>query len=116
MSLFILLNFNILTEAVVKYMDYLDANHEHVASYQESAEAKYTIHRERDACKMKQEHLEQKDFYDPIFIKECFTENQQLWYNFINHLKQNGIFIKDSLSRPTLCGGLKGTIFCLKRR
>ena len=25
-----------LTEAVVKYMDYLDANHVHVASYQES--------------------------------------------------------------------------------
>ena len=49
-----------LTEAVVKYMDYLDANCENVASYQESIdepqyhqsitelpfdpEAKYTIH------------------------------------------------------------------------
>ena len=73
-----------LTEAVVKYMDYLDANCENVASYQESTdepqyhqsitelpfdpEAKYTIHRGKNACKMIQEHLEQKDFYDPICI------------------------------------------------
>ena len=102
-----------LTEAVVKYMDYLDANCEHVASYQESAdetqyhqtitelpfdpEAKYTTHREKNACEMIQEHLKQKDFYDPICINECFPENRQLRYSFINHLKKNGIFTKNTI-------------------
>ena len=38
-SSFILLkeHIDMLTEAVVKYLDYLDANREHVASYKESA-------------------------------------------------------------------------------
>ena len=90
---FILLkeHIDMLTEAVVKCIDYLGATCEHVASYQESIgepqyqqtitelpfdpEAKYTIRRGKNACKITQEHLRQKDFCDPICIMSVFQKS-----------------------------------------
>ena len=128
-SSFILLKkrISMLTEAVVKYMDYLDANRERVASYQESTdkpqyhqtitelpfdpEAKYTIRRGKNAWEMIKEHLEQEDFYDPICINECFPENRQLRYSFINHLKKNEIFTKDTVLFAQHYAGATGNTY-----